>query len=48
MLNISDDPEGGAFQKGSLAYLVPLDVLGLPRTSNPPDMGAYQSAPLPE
>ena len=47
-LNISDDPEGGAFQKGSLTYLVLLDVLGLPRTSNPPDMGAYQSAPFPE
>jgi hypothetical protein len=47
-LNISDDPLGGAFQKGSLSYLVPLDVLGLPRTSNPPDMGAYQSAAFPE
>ena len=47
-LNISDDPLGGAFQKGSLSYLVPLDVLGLARTSNPPDMGAYQSAAFPE
>ena len=47
-LNISNDPDGGAFQKGLLTYLVPLDVLGLPRTSNPPDLGAYQSAPFPE
>ena len=45
-LNIDDT--SGAFTKGSLTYLVPLDVLGLPRTSNPPDMGAYQSAPFPE
>ncbi len=47
-LNISDDPSGGAFQKGSLSFLVPLDILGHPRTSNPPDMGAYQSAAFPE
>lgn len=47
-LNISDDPEGGAYQKGSIDYIVATDVLGHPRTSNPPDLGAYQSAAFPE
>ncbi|WP_298225139.1 hypothetical protein [Flavobacterium sp.] len=47
-LNISDDPEGGAYQKGSLLYIIPNDVLGHLRTSNPPDLGAYQSAAFPE
>lgn len=47
-LNIDDDPEGGAYQKGSIDYLVSADVLGHPRTSNPPDLGAYQSAAFPE
>lgn len=45
-LNIDDTSE--AFTKGSLSFLVPLDILGNVRTSNPPDMGAYQSAPFPE
>lgn len=45
-LNINEDSP--AVLKGSLAYLIPLDVLGHTRTSNPPDMGAYQSAPFPE
>ncbi|MET0760238.1 MAG: hypothetical protein ABWZ56_07445 [Flavobacterium sp.] len=45
-LNIDDS--SGAYQKGSLSYLVPFDILGKPRTSNPPDIGAYQSAPFPE
>jgi hypothetical protein len=47
-LNISDDPDGGAFQKGSIDYIITADVLGHPRTSNPPDLGAYQSAAFPE
>jgi hypothetical protein len=45
-LNIDDT--SAAFTKGGSAYIVPLDVLGLTRTSNPPDMGAYQSAAFPE
>jgi hypothetical protein len=47
-LNISNDTNGGAFQKGSLDYIIASDVLGHPRTSNPPDLGAYQSAAFPE
>ena len=47
-LNISDDPDGGAFQKGSIDYIIAADILGHPRTSNPPDLGAYQSAAFPE
>ncbi len=47
-LNISEDPDGGAFQKGSIDYIIAADVLGHPRTSNPPDLGAYQSAAFPE
>lgn len=45
-LNIDDT--SAAFTKGDAFYLVPLDILGLARTSNPPDMGAYQSAAFPE
>lgn len=45
-LNI--DETSGAFQKGSTLYFVPFDILGNPRTSNPPDLGAYQSASFPE
>ncbi len=45
-LNIDDT--SAAFTKGDAFYLVPLDILGLPRTSNPPDMGAYQSTAFPE
>ncbi|MBS7788099.1 hypothetical protein KIH23_12395 [Flavobacterium sp. CYK-55] len=45
-LNI--DETSPAYQKGSLSFLVPLDILGHPRTSNPPDMGAYQSAAFPD
>ena len=47
-LNISEDPDGGAFQKGSIDYIIAADVLGHPRTSNPPDLGAYQSVAFPE
>lgn len=45
-LNIDDT--SAAFEKGSALFLVPFDILGKPRTSNPPDLGAYQSAPFPE
>lgn len=45
-LNI--DNTSGAYQKGSMNYLVPIDILGNTRTSNPPDIGAYQSAPFPK
>lgn len=45
-LNIDDT--SAAYTKGSLTYLVPTDILGHVRTSSPPDMGAYQSAPFPE
>ncbi len=45
-LNIDDT--SAAFTKGDATYLVPLDILGLARISNPPDMGAYQSAVFPE
>ncbi|AWA31471.1 hypothetical protein HYN48_10270 [Flavobacterium magnum] len=45
-LNIS--PESAAFQTGSTSFSVPVDVNGTVRTSNPPDMGAYQSAAFPE
>ena len=44
-LNI--DNTSAAFTKGSLTYLVSLDVLGHQRTSSPPDIGAYQSADFP-
>lgn len=44
-LNIDDTSP--AFQNGSINYIIPSDVLGHPRTSNPPDIGAYQSAPFP-
>lgn len=46
MLNI--DETSAAYTKGSSDYLVTLDILGNIRTSNPPDMGAYQSAPFPD
>lgn len=41
-LNI--DANSSAFKKGSPAFLVNFDVLNKPRTSVPPDLGAYQSA----
>lgn len=42
------DDTSAAFEKGSSIYFVPFDINGKPRTSNPPDLGAYQSAPFPE
>ena len=45
-LNI--DPTSAAFQKGSAAFLVATDILGISRSSNPPDLGAYQSAEFPK
>ncbi len=41
-LNI--DANSSAFKKGSPAFLVNFDMLNKPRTSVPPDLGAYQSA----
>lgn len=41
------DNTSPAFAKGNPAYLIPLDILGNPRTS-PPDLGAYQSKPFPK
>lgn len=43
-LNINET--SAAFKKGNPLFLVNNDVLGKPRTSNPPDIGAYQSAPF--
>ncbi|OYU81215.1 MAG: hypothetical protein CFE23_05465 [Flavobacterium sp. BFFFF1] len=45
-LNI--EPESPAAGKGDASVIVPVDVLGNPRTSTPPDLGAYQSAVFPE
>lgn len=44
-LNI--DNTSSAFAKGNQAYLIPLDILGITRTS-PPDLGAYQSKDFPK
>ena len=41
-LNINET--SGAFKKGSPSFVVPNDIIGKPRTSNPPDLGAFQSA----
>lgn len=46
LFNIDDT--SAAFHKGSAIYLVPTDINGKLRTSNPPDIGAYQSAAFPE
>ncbi len=45
-LNIS--PESEAVGKGNPLFIIPVDVIGAPRTSTPPDLGAYQSAEFPE
>ncbi|MBE8726743.1 hypothetical protein [Flavobacterium hungaricum] len=44
-LNI--DNTSAAFAKGNQAYIIPLDILGITRTS-PPDLGAYQSKDFPK
>ncbi len=44
-LNI--DKTSAAFAKGNQAYIIPLDILGITRTS-PPDLGAYQSQDFPK
>ena len=44
-LNI--DATSAAFAKGNSAYLIPLDILGINRTT-PPDLGAYQNKPFPK
>ncbi len=36
-----------AYTTGDASYLIPIDVAGLPRTSSPPDIGAYQSIVFP-
>ena len=41
-LNI--DPNSAAFKKGNSSFLVNFDIMNKARTSNPPDLGAYQSA----
>jgi hypothetical protein len=41
------DKTSAAFAKGNQAYIIPLDILGITRTS-PPDLGAYQSAAFPK
>lgn len=45
-LNIND--QSAAYQKGNNAFLVALDVLGNPRNSNLPDIGAYTNKPFPQ
>ncbi|SFC93198.1 hypothetical protein [Flavobacterium phragmitis] len=41
------DKTSAAFAKGNQVYLIPLDILGIARTS-PPDLGAYQSQDFPK
>lgn len=45
--NFNIDETSSAFVKGNSTYLIPLDILGIQRTS-PPDLGAYQSKPFPK
>ena len=40
--------ESAAYQKGDPFYGLLRDVLGHPRTSMPPDLGAYQSIVFPD
>jgi len=41
------DNTSAAFAKGNPIYIIPLDIIGVTRTS-PPDLGAYQSAVFPK
>ncbi|CAM3434075.1 hypothetical protein [Flavobacterium chungbukense] len=41
------DKTSAAFAKGNQAFIIPLDILGITRTS-PPDLGAYQSQDFPK
>ncbi|MFB9076590.1 hypothetical protein ACFFLS_25265 [Flavobacterium procerum] len=41
------DKTSAAFAKGNQTYIIPLDILGVTRTS-PPDLGAYQSQDFPK
>jgi len=41
------DNTSPAFAKGNPIYIIPLDIIGVTRTS-PPDLGAYQSAVFPK
>lgn len=41
------DKTSSAFAKGNQAYIIPLDILGITRTS-PPDLGAYQNQDFPK
>ncbi|MFD2940831.1 hypothetical protein [Flavobacterium notoginsengisoli] len=41
------DKTSAAFAKGNQTYIIPLDILGITRTS-PPDLGAYQSQDFPK
>lgn len=45
--NFNIDSSSSAFAKGNSAYLIPLDILGINRTT-PPDLGAYQNKPFPK
>jgi hypothetical protein len=45
--NFTIDKSSAAFAKGNSDYLIPLDILGITRTT-PPDLGAYQNKDFPK
>ena len=45
-LNINNT--SAAFEKGNPIYLVPKDILGFPRNTTVPDIGAYTNKPFPD
>lgn len=45
--NFNIENTSPAFAKGNTSFIVPLDILGLTRTT-PPDLGAYQSKAFPK